>query len=266
MKVFLSWSGQRSREVAELLNDWISCVLQAARPWISTHDIASGTIWFSEIQAQLAETSVGIVCLTQENKTKPWILFEAGALAKGISASRVCTFLVDLKHADVENPLAQFNHTLPDQQGLRHLARTLNAAMPVEHRLRDDVLDRVFVTYWPQFEQSFASVLRDVPAAAADAPPRSDNSMLAEILEHTRSLSGRVAQLERGLSISGIAPESFSDLITSLDRTSDTRTRPVDEVFHDKVNKNYQIRRKRYLSADVDKVFKDANLSDGPKE
>lgn len=197
MKVFLSWSGQRSRAVAELLNGWISCVLQAARPWISTHDIGSGTIWFSEIQTQLAETSVGIVCLTQENKTKPWILFEAGALAKGISAARVCTFLVDLNHADVENPLAQFNHTMPTHQGLKHLSRTLNTAMPIEHRLRDDVLDRVFETYWPQFEEAFAKILATVPVEATDVAPRSDHSMLAEILEHTRSLANRVAELER---------------------------------------------------------------------
>lgn len=218
MKVFLSWSGQRSRAVAELLNEWISCVLQAARPWVSTHDIGSGTIWFSEIQTQLAETSVGIVCLTQENKTKPWILFEAGALAKGISASRVCTFLIDLNHADVENPLAQFNHTLPDQQGMRHLTRTLNAALPVEHRLRDDVLDKVFSTYWTQFEQSFKKVLETEPAAAVDVEPRSEKSMLVEILEHTRSLSGRVGELERrALSSNGITSTDFTDLLLSLD-------------------------------------------------
>lgn len=266
--MFLSWSGQRSRAVAELLNEWIACVLQAARPWISTHDIGSGTIWFNEIQNRLAETSVGIVCLTQENKSKPWILFEAGALAKGIAASRVCTFLIDLKHADVENPLAQFNHTLPDQQGLRHLTRTLNAAMPAEHRLRDDVLGRVFATYWPQFEQSFAKVLRDVPAAADDVPPRSDNSMLAEILEHTRSLSGRVAQLERSLPAPGISAESFNDLVASIETAAEVQKRwaladalgkPGFQQFRS-ASPNH-----RYLGS-IDKAWKDAKASEKPKE
>ncbi|WP_417071157.1 hypothetical protein [Niveibacterium terrae] len=96
MKVFLSWSGQSSKEVANLLSDWLCCVIQASRPWISTRDLDRGSLWFGEINDQLKDTTVGIICLTQENKTRPWILFEAGALAKGLSTSRVCTLLVDL--------------------------------------------------------------------------------------------------------------------------------------------------------------------------
>jgi hypothetical protein len=59
MKVFISWSGARSKAVAELLNDWNKCVLQAAKPWISTQDIDRGTIWFNQIQMQLQDTSMG---------------------------------------------------------------------------------------------------------------------------------------------------------------------------------------------------------------
>ncbi|EFD2076446.1 toll-Interleukin receptor, partial [Escherichia coli] len=29
MKVFISWSGQRSQAVAELISDWLKCVIQA---------------------------------------------------------------------------------------------------------------------------------------------------------------------------------------------------------------------------------------------
>ena len=34
MKVFMSWSGTRSKATAELLCDWTKCVIQALRPWI----------------------------------------------------------------------------------------------------------------------------------------------------------------------------------------------------------------------------------------
>ena len=118
MKIFISWSGDRSRAVAELLRDWIKCVLQATQPWISARDIDRGAIWFSEIGNQLQDCTVGIICITQENKNKPWILFEAGALAKGLTSSRVCTLLVDLTPADLQNPLAQFNHTNNDRDGM----------------------------------------------------------------------------------------------------------------------------------------------------
>ena len=39
MKIFISWSGERSQKIAELFKDWIQCVIQAAKPWISSHDV-----------------------------------------------------------------------------------------------------------------------------------------------------------------------------------------------------------------------------------
>lgn len=200
MKVFLSWSGQRSKAVAELLSDWIKCVLQASQPWISTRDIDKGAIWFSEISDQLRDTAAGIVCLTQENKEKPWILFETGALAKGLSTSRVCTFLIDLKTSDVEDPLAQFNHTLPDSSSMWGLVCSLNSGLE-SARLEEKILRQVFETYWPQFEKKFEAILKAVPAAAA-AEPRTEDSILAEILASTRALTVRVRDMERNVSSS----------------------------------------------------------------
>src|SRR5579863_2173184 len=125
MKVFISWSGERSRQVAELLEGWLKCVIQGVSPWVSTKNIDRGSLWFAEISDQLASTVTGIVCLTKENFNKPWILFEAGALAKGLTSNRVCTFLIDLQATDLQNPLAQFNHTLPTKQGLFSLVQTI---------------------------------------------------------------------------------------------------------------------------------------------
>ncbi len=67
MNIFMSWSGNRSRDVANLLGSWIQCVLQAATPWMSDKDIDRGSLWFSEISDQLKDTKVGIICLTKEN-------------------------------------------------------------------------------------------------------------------------------------------------------------------------------------------------------
>lgn len=194
MKVFVSWSGRRSRVVAEMLSEWIRCVLQASQPWISTQHIDKGAIWFSEISDQLRDTAAGIVCLTQENKNKPWILFETGALAKGLSANRVCTFLVDLTATDIEDPLAQFNHTTPDETSMWRLVNTLNSCLE-NGRLDERILKQVFDTYWPKFELDFAAALAATPQEAP-AAPRSEDSILAEILANTRSLSGRVRELE----------------------------------------------------------------------
>ncbi|WP_321150099.1 TIR domain-containing protein [Aeromonas jandaei] len=194
MKVFLSWSGERSRLVATLLDEWLRCVLQAIRPWISTKDIDRGSLWFSEIQDQLQDVTTGIICLTQENKEKPWILFEAGALAKGLSNSRVCTLLIDLEPHDIRDPLAQFNHTKPDQDGIYALVHTLNNRLG-DNRLDTAILTKVLDTYWAQFEQRFQAIIADTPITEK-AKARPEKDILAEILEHTRSLQIRLNNLE----------------------------------------------------------------------
>jgi len=194
MKVFLSWSGNRSREVANLLNDWLCCVIQATRPWISSRDLDRGSLWFGEINDQLKDTTVGIICLTQENKNRPWILFEAGALAKGLSTSRVCTFLIDLEPKDIEDPLAQFNHTFPNRDSIASLVKTLNSTLGA-NALDVRVLDQVFDTYWPQFEEKFKAVLKSTDAAPP-SKPRPKEDVLGEILENTRLLASRIRRLE----------------------------------------------------------------------
>lgn len=193
MRVFISWSGERSMRVAQFLKEWISCVLQNAKPWVSSKDIDRGSLWFSEISQQLGETSVGIICLTQENKDRPWILFEAGALAKGLQSSRVCTLLIDLEPNDIGDPLAQFNHTMLTKDSIWSLVRTINAALG-EKGIDPQVLERVFETYFPQFEGEIEKILKET--TAAKRTPRKQDDMLGEILEQTRSLNNRMRRLE----------------------------------------------------------------------
>ncbi|MCU6366180.1 toll/interleukin-1 receptor domain-containing protein [Enterobacter quasiroggenkampii] len=210
MKIFVSWSGNRSRAVAELFSEWLKCVIQASQPWISTRDIDRGAIWFSEINDKLRDVSVGVVFLTQENKDKPWILFETGALAKGLTSNRVCTFLIDLKPADLQDPLAQFNHTLPEKSGLWNLARTINASI-TDSPLDEKILEKVFETYWPQFETDFAQAILDNPLGEV-IPPRSGDDILSEILDNTRSLTHKIRKLEDEVFIKNVSKaEIISD-------------------------------------------------------
>jgi hypothetical protein len=193
MKVFMSWSGSRSMAAAELLQGWIKCVLQATQPWISTSGIDPGAVWFNRISDELKDTSVGIVCLTHQNKNSPWILFEAGALAKGLTATQVCTFLVDLGPSDITDPLAQFNHTSPDRAGLHKLVVSLNAALTSP--LPAITLNTVFDAFWPEFESKFAELLAKHPQIVA-VKARPNDELLEEILQTTRNMEKRLRLIE----------------------------------------------------------------------
>src|ERR1039457_1546296 len=60
--VFISWSGERSRLVAEYLREWICTVVQAAKPWMSESEIEKGSRSLEEITKALAGCKVGITC------------------------------------------------------------------------------------------------------------------------------------------------------------------------------------------------------------
>ncbi|MCC5612565.1 toll/interleukin-1 receptor domain-containing protein [Nostoc sp. CHAB 5834] len=210
MKVFISWSGERSNQVAELFKVWLKCVIQNSNPWVSSEDIENGSWWFNEIGNQLADTSIGIICLTKENKDKPWILFEAGALTKGLSTSRVSPFLIDLAPTDLTSPLSQLNATTPNKKGVQSLVRTINASLK-EGALPLDVLDKVFETYWPQFEKGLSKIIAETKEGP-DAPARDDKDILNELLVTVRSFDRRLNKVESAPSNSEIQFEEVTEM------------------------------------------------------
>jgi hypothetical protein len=48
MKVFLSWSGDKSRHTAEVISGWLKQVIQALDPWMSPN-IEKGKRWGIEL-------------------------------------------------------------------------------------------------------------------------------------------------------------------------------------------------------------------------
>jgi hypothetical protein len=189
MRIFISWSGEVSKKVAELLHEWIPSVIQAARPWVSSHDIDGGANWINAINAQLADTSIGLICLTKENLTKPWILFEAGALSKGLDSARVCPLLIDLNPADLAPPLSQFNNIRIAKEPVFKLIKTINELL-AETKLTDAMVAKAFETYWPQFEDQFKKIKKASPEN--EEAVRSDREILLEMLNAVRAIDRRM--------------------------------------------------------------------------
>ncbi len=232
MRVFISWSGERSRKVAELIDTWLKCVIQAAEPWISSQNLDRGSIWFNDILNELSTCNVGIICLTKENLNKPWILFEAGAIAKGIGTgnNKVCTFLVDLQPSDILDPLAQFNHTIPDKNGVKNLITTINKSLK-ERALKESVLSQVFETYWSDFESKFQDILNNT--TNVEIVPQSKgnkhiekltiDNLLPELLTTVRNIDRRLFTLEQNNTskLSGVRrlpnPETVREFIEQME-------------------------------------------------
>lgn len=152
MKVMVSWSGKRSKAVAEALHYWIKAAIQSTEPWMSDEDIDKGARWSSELARELKETRVGIVCLTPENLEAPWILFEAGALSKTIERTYVCPYLFGLAKKDFnKGPLAQFQASQTDKADTKKLLATINRA--ADQPLTEKQLDDAFRHWWPELDK-----------------------------------------------------------------------------------------------------------------
>ena len=65
--IFLSWSGNRSRWIAETFREWLPLTVQASKPWMSVKDIDKGTRSLQEIAKALEGVKFGIAFLTPEN-------------------------------------------------------------------------------------------------------------------------------------------------------------------------------------------------------
>jgi hypothetical protein len=194
MQVFLSWSGTQSHALADALRRWLPHVVQSIEPWLSSGDIEAGARWQDEIGANLEETSFGILCLTKANLLAPWILFEAGAISKLRRTARVCTYLYDLRPAEVPFPLAMFQATTTERDSTFALVTALNRH--VEKPLRGELLSEAFEAWWPKLESLLATV--GLVGVSEDVvPQRNDRDMLQEIVAHLREMrSEREAVLE----------------------------------------------------------------------
>jgi len=183
MKVFISWSGERSKAIAEALRDWLPSVVQSVRPWLSLADIDKGTRWRTEIAEQLEQCRIGIICLTPENLSSQWLLFEAGALSKIQGQSYVCTFLHELVPTDVRDPLAQFQHTVAEKEDIKNLVMTINRAQG-ENANPEAQVERVFEWGWDEL----SGLIQTVPALPVDSiAKRSDSELIEEILGLVRA-------------------------------------------------------------------------------
>ena len=65
--MFISWSGDRSKQLAEVIHWWLPNVLQFVKPYFTPADMEKGTRWDNEISKELGQSQIGIIAMTEEN-------------------------------------------------------------------------------------------------------------------------------------------------------------------------------------------------------
>ena len=190
----MSWSGEPSRSIATALTQWLGNVVQHVDPWMSDEKIGSGARWNDAIAQALGETNFGIVCVTRANQHAPWLIFEAGALAKSIEVARVVPLCIDLSFSEVTGPLSAFQGRPLDRDGVRRLVHDISAAS--EKPMTKEQMATVFDVWWPRLEAAVGEAIEAAPSDTEPSRPAQD--MLQELVERIRRIDRQAGQMLAG--------------------------------------------------------------------
>ena len=130
-EVFISWSTKYSGQVAFFLQEIILDILKI-EAYISDRNIVLGKNWFQNLKETLAQTKICVVCITNENQRKPWLLFESGIIYRNNfeeSNSGVFSIFIDIKGLPEKHPLSHFQGEEFTKEGVKILLEEINGIL-----------------------------------------------------------------------------------------------------------------------------------------
>lgn len=198
MKIFISWSGKDtiSYKVANAIKDWLPSIIQSVDTWISS-EILSGDRWNDQINMKLADSVLGIICVTLENKDAPWLNFEAGALAKGLTTNKVVPLLINLKPSDITGPLAQFQSKSLTKDDIYKIVCDIN--LMSEKPVEKDRIDKLFNRMWPDLLEQIDIFRKEEPVKTQKLAKRPQEDIIEELLSVTRDMRIDISTLSSTL-------------------------------------------------------------------
>ncbi|MGM9439057.1 toll/interleukin-1 receptor domain-containing protein [Streptomyces murinus] len=202
MQIFLSWSGEASKRCAEALRDWLPFMNQAIIPFVSSQDISKGERAMKAIATQLQECSFGIVCVTRDNQSAPWINFESGAISRELGESSLIPFLLDMPIKDLTGPITQFQATdSSSEEDVWAMIKTINDNC--SNKIEQDRLRKTFEKFWEDLTARLSQIRTQQPQSGT--PERGTSEILNELVALVREQSTRIGALEKRIA-------SFEDI------------------------------------------------------
>lgn len=191
MKVFISWSGKRSKAVANALHGWLPYTLHYVKPWVSDKDIGAGDRWAQSIAGELDSSNFGIICITPENLQSEWILFEAGALSKSMLDAKVIPLLFGLDLSDLSGPLSQFQAQKVDLEGITEVIRSINKV--ADSKIDEGIISHTVPALWTKLHRELEKIPDSQPE---EKHMRPQHEILEELVSGVRGLNSRMRDFD----------------------------------------------------------------------
>ncbi|PZO47703.1 MAG: hypothetical protein DCF16_17395 [Alphaproteobacteria bacterium] len=172
--IFISWSGEKSKKVANRLADFLEDVL-GVKAYTSDKEMKPAQNWRDELERRLSEAKFCIMCLSIENIDAPWMMWESGAIwqarkhAEADSSDRnerVCPFLIDFPPGELPSlagPLGGVNVVRYGEDEVRKLVFQLHHIL--NPAAAADGVTRRFQVGWPGCKQDIDGILKEYAAS-----------------------------------------------------------------------------------------------------
>jgi hypothetical protein len=171
MKLFLCWSGRRSQNFAGILSGWLPKVAgDKLKPKVS-REIEKGVVWFDALSRDLEGSGAGLLCLTPESLTSPWMHYEAGALSGTLGKTQrppegplpsqlqpIFPFLLGVEAGALTGPFAAYQSTSAAScEDSFRLIKSIASAMPKPERPTWDLRAK-FDEHWPVLQTELKAI------------------------------------------------------------------------------------------------------------
>ena len=190
MFVFLSWSGDASRDLSYLFKDKLKLVDNNIHCWLSDQDIDVGARWQVELGKSLEQANLGILFITPDNINSSWLNFEAGALSKSLEQSRVIPLLFDVEPSSLGLPLSQFQAVQFSRESFLEVCESVVKPDDSGRQRISELIELM----WPTFESAVHKAIKK--SSSKKSEKRSTESKLDELLIRVRGIDQRITELE----------------------------------------------------------------------
>ncbi|MDR0918748.1 MAG: toll/interleukin-1 receptor domain-containing protein [Oscillospiraceae bacterium] len=189
MKIFISWSGETSNKIAEILKRFMEEFYNDVEIFLSSHSIEKGTRPISEISKELENCNYGLICLTKTNLDAPWILYEAGALSKFIETSRIVPLLFGVSEISPKNPLNNFQgviHWEKEDEYKKSMKKLFYQIKDKE--MTDKTFDVIFEKFFPDFKDEVEKLL-EIENKSSATKDKTQKEKIDEVIEKQGDIS-----------------------------------------------------------------------------
>ena len=201
-KIYLAWSGDKSRKIAKLVKRFLEYTLPFAEVFFSETDIAAGQQWRSELHLQLRESDHIAICLTHDAIDSKWMYYEAGAaLSSQSQQKRNCIVLLfGVPIRNLPSPLEPFQCTEFTFEDYEKLLFSLHESAGNLGRDFQYIKDHL-AQNWKILEENIPSIIKET----SESLPSKDEIVsdgLIQILNSTESINKNLSKLLSSLGAS----------------------------------------------------------------